>query len=533
MQQLLTIIITTGKWFFSLKSFTNNTANRRHIRSTSIIGLICCFVPLCYAADSITNKAQRSSVYPTYPIPNYGTGPIKQLVQRGEYLVKIGDCISCHTNNPGNGKPFAGGLAINTPFGAFYSPNITPDKQTGIGNWSDEDFIRAMHEGISPAGQYYFPVFPYTSFTKVTVQDLLAIKTYLSRIPAVHQVNKPPSAPWPFSWRFAQLGWRMLYFHPGFYHYRSEKSPQWNRGAYLVQGLGHCGECHTPRSVLGAMKQKYYLTGAFIEGYWAPDITHLEFEQAPVKEVVNVFDKAELIYRAGPVRGPMAEVDHNSLMQLSQNDLNAIAIYLKSVHSTEPRLPEGVAGSTGLAVGYKVYKNDCAMCHNQGVAGAPMLYDTANWLNRLKQGRTLLYQHAINGLNNMPAKGGCVTCTDDDIKAAVNYILAGNENVANINKIAGSNVIPDTSIALGKWVYDKNCAFCHDEGKIGAPVLGNQKVWKPLLKAGIANLVKNTINGKGNMPPRGGCNTCTNSALIAAVKYMANKADPENNYSLW
>ena len=487
-----------------------------------------------FASDSITNHAHGTNFYPTYPTPNYGTGEQSQLIARGEYLVKVGDCISCHTDGPHHGKPFAGGLAINTPFGVFYSPNITADKETGIGKWTGNDFIRALHNGLNPKGQNYFPVFPYTSFTKVNNQDLLAIKTYLFSIPPVHQKNKKPGAPWPFSWRFAQWGWKLFFFDKGYYQYDGNKSAQWNRGAYLVQGLGHCGECHTPRNILGAMENKYYLTGAVIDGYWAPDITHLEFHNVPVEELVQVFDQAQLINKAGPVRGPMAEVDHNSLMNLNPSDLNAIAIYLKSLHSTQPRLPQGILGQPNVAAGRKIYKNVCAICHDTGIAGAPIIYDTANWTNRLRAGIDSLYMHAIHGYNNMPPKGGCVTCTDKDVMAAVDFILANAQNPAYVKQSQGAAAPkPDTSIALGKFIYEKNCAVCHNAGLLGAPVLGEQKVWKPLLSRSLVTLIVNTIKGIGNMPPRGGCKTCSNAAIIAAVKYMAQQGNPEGNYSAW
>jgi cytochrome c5 len=487
-----------------------------------------------FAGDSITNHAHTTNFYPTYPTPNYGSEAQNQLIKRGEYLVKIGDCISCHTDSPHQGKAFAGGLAINTPFGVFYSPNITADKETGIGKWTDDDFIHALHDGLNPKGKNYFPVFPYTSFTKVNKQDLLAIKAYLFSIPPIHQKNKRPGAPWPFSWRFAQLGWKLLFFDKGYYKYDGSKSPQWNRGAYLVQGLGHCGECHTPRNILGAMENKYYLTGAIIDGYWAPDITRLEFRNVPVEQLVQVFDKAQLINRAGPVRGPMAEVDHNSLMNLNQSDLDAIATYLISVKSSQPRLPKGITGRPNIAAGRKIYKSVCAICHDKGIAGAPIIYDTANWTNRLRAGIDSLYMHAINGYNNMPPKGGCVTCTDKDVIAAVDFILAKAQQPSYVSQAQGAAAPkPDTSIILGKFIYDKHCAVCHKDGLLDAPVLGNQKVWKPLLSRNLATLIVNTVKGIGSMPPRGGCKTCSNAAIIAAVKYMAQQGNPEGNYSKW
>lgn len=525
--QLLTIIKSYRKLFIQ------KPASKHYLLA---LLLLISSPNLLLASDTITNKAQGSDFYPAYPTPNYGSSEQqKQLIQRGEYMVKAGDCIACHTNSPGGGKPFAGGLPINTPFGIFYTPNITPDKKTGIGAWTDADFIRAMHEGINPQGQYYFPVFPYTSFTKISDQDLLAIKAYLFSIPAVNQANKKPGAPWPFSWRFAQLGWRIMFFHKGYYQYDNNQTAQWNRGAYLVQGLGHCGECHTPRNLLGAMEDKYYLTGAFIDGYWAPDITSHNFKINTVPEVVGVFDQAELVNQAGPVRGPMSEVDHNSLMNLSQADLDAIAVYLKTVKSVQPRLPKGVQNTkTNLVIGQRVYKKVCAICHDKGVAGAPMIYDTANWTNRLQKGLSVLYLHAINGYNNMPPRGGCVTCTNQDVQNAVDYILVNSQNPATLNQIAGiSTPAPSTSVELGKTVYATHCAVCHNEGLLGAPKLSDQQAWSVLLSKNIDTLVMNTISGVGAMPAMGGCKSCSTPDIIAAVKYMAQEANPKGNYSQW
>lgn len=487
--------------------------------------------------------------YPKYPKLIIKPGMNKKLIAKGEYLVKAGDCMACHTDTTHHGLPFAGGLAIDTPFGKFFTPNITPDKETGIGNWDDEDFIRAMHDGIRPDGSYYFPVFPYTSFNKVSKSDLLAIKAYLDALPPIHKEDKSPTAPWPFSWRFAQVFWRALFFKAAYYQYDPNESEQWNRGAYLVQGLGHCGECHTPRNIMGAMKEKYYLTGAFIDGFWAPDITSLGLSTASDKQVTQVFEDYELINQAGPVRGPMAEVDHDSLKYLTQDDLNAIAVYLKSVHSQQPRIPDiskqealDLKPLTApslkqykftpdtLKVGEKVYNKVCAICHDKGMAGAPKIYDTANWTMRLKQGLPMLYKHAIDGFNQMPPKGGCITCSDNEIEAAVDYIIDNSQVPAEKNIVSGDEALkPDTSITLGKKVYEKVCSVCHDNGHLGAQKLGDPT----LLSKTVDVLIYNTIHGIGNMPAKGGCKTCSNSDIIAAVKYMAQQANPKGDYSLW
>jgi cytochrome c5 len=507
---------------------------KSHIKKIQLLlALALAIASVVYAADSLTESHQGPNFYPTYPALKLNESAYPDLVKRGEYIAKSADCIACHTNSKEGGKPFAGGLPIKTPFGIFYSPNITPDKETGIGTWSVDNFVHAMHEGIRPDGKSYFPVFPYTSFTKVSKQDLIALKAYLEAIPAVHQENKKPTAPWPFSWRFGQIFWKWMFFNKGYYQYDTNKSAQWNRGAYLTQGLGHCGECHTPRNILGAMKNKYYLGGAFIDGYWSPNITGLEFRDTPISEINDVFDKDQLINKAGPVAGPMKEVDHNSMVYLTDSDRDAIALYLKSVQSIETRNANGSKpkpNKSSLKNGEKVYLQACAKCHENGAVGAPLMYDTANWYGRMQQGLPVLYDHVIKGYNQMPAKGSCLTCSDKDLQDSVDYILNESMSGIDVRMVKGTAVAPpDTSIEKGQKVYEQHCAICHKDGHMNAQKLGD----KDLVSKPIDILIINSLHGVGNMPAKGGCKQCSNADIIAAVKYMAQQANPKGNYSLW
>jgi mono/diheme cytochrome c family protein len=177
--------------------------------------------------------------------PDVATGAVENIVARGEYLTRAGGCFSCHTA-PG-GEPLAGGRALATPFGTFYSPNLTPDVATGIGGWTDSQFVRALRKGVRPDGSDYFPVFPYPSFTGITTGDALAIKAYLSSRPAVRHPDREHDVAFPFSWRFLQSGWRLLFFKTGPFRPSPDRNTAYNRGAYLVTALSHCGECHTPR----------------------------------------------------------------------------------------------------------------------------------------------------------------------------------------------------------------------------------------------------------------------------------------------
>ncbi|MBI2786964.1 MAG: c-type cytochrome [Legionella longbeachae] len=472
--------------------------------------------------------------YPAYPPTAPATGEQQQLIQRGEYLAKMGDCISCHTNVKARTPAYAGGLPIATPFGTFYSPNITPDKETGIGNWTEKDFIRALKEGRDPKGRNYFPVFPYVYFSKTTDDDARALYAYFMSLPPVNLPNK--SLPFPFNVpgaRFTLWGWNLLFFfsegHE--FEYQKTQSAEWNRGKYIVDGLGHCSMCHTPLNPFGAPKNRYYLTGGFIEGYWAPNITKYGLESATHEQVTDVFKHDRLINNAGPVVGPMAEVNHNSLMYLTDADRMAIATYLKTVVSEEPLGLPPSNENPSLERGKQVYYTACVVCHQDGVMTAPLIGNAPGWYERLKtSGLTGLYRHAIHGFNSMPVKGACVTCSDNDIISAVDYILDESltrSELVNL-KTGGAIKFP----ANGKTVYDENCAVCHNEGKQGAPKIGDKEAWKPLIEKNMDVLIENTVYGK-NHQKNGGCKQCTTNEVIEAIKYMVSQSKTEGNYSLW
>jgi len=488
---------------------------------------------LCFARDTITTATHGKKFFPVYPKPDYGTDSHRIMVERGEYLAKVGDCISCHTDSQHKGKPYAGGLGIKTPFGTFYTPNITPDKETGIGNWRVTDFIRALHDGVRPDGSNYFPVFPYTFFNKVSKQDLIALWTYLQSIPAVHRTNRKHDVPWPISWRFLQYGWRMLFYYPhtGEFKYDPDKSQLWNRGGYLLEGLGHCGACHTPRNILGARKLKYSLTGGMIQSYFAPDITSKGvISEASEEEIVAAFKKERLVGGPNKVIGPMLEVDHNSLENLTHKDLLAIAIYLKSLTAKEPDDGELEPGAAEVA-GKKIYESYCVTCHGTGAAGAPKISSKQDWAPRIKQGIDVLVQTAIKGKGGMPPRGTCMNCSDGEIKAAVTYMVDKSQK-------AKPGVTPSVqpvklTIADGKKIYEKSCAVCHTAGLLGSPKIGDKAVWAPLIKQGMDVLFTHSIYGVKGMPERGACNDCTDAELIAAIKYMVQESKTSGDYSLW
>lgn len=473
-------------------------------------------------------------VYPTYPPTHSATGDEETLIKRGEYLAKMGDCISCHTDVKGGSAAYSGGLPIDTPFGTFYSPNITPDKETGIGNWTEEDFIRALKKGRNPKGQNYFPVFPYVYFAKMSTDDIRALYAYFMSIPAVKQTNK--SLPFPFNIpgaRFSLWGWNLLFFYPEStdFVYDEDQSAAWNRGKYIVDTLGHCSMCHTPLNIFGAPKNSYYLTGSFVDGYWAPNITKFGLHTASHVEVANVFINGQLINRAGPVTGPMAEVNHNSLAYMTDEDKLAIATYLKTVISEEPLGLPGLEAEPTLKRGKQVYVNACIICHQNGTMSAPLNGNGPNWYKRLKaSGLTGLYRHVIRGYNSMPVKGACVTCSDNDLIAATDYILNNSLSRSEWHDLAkgGEAKYP----ANGKDIYNENCAICHDEGKEGAPKIGDKAAWKPLIEQNMDVLYQKTLSSEDH-PKNGGCKLCSTGELLEAIKYIVSKSKSEGNYSLW
>lgn len=379
--------------------------------------------------------------YPTYPAIDVKGKTSEQIIEikRGEYLVKAGDCLACHTSASTGGKQFAGGLPMQTPFGNIYTPNITPDKETGIGKWSDQDFLQALHDGVRPDGSYYFPAFPYLYFNRLTTPDVLSIKAYLDSIPPVSQENRKNEMIYPFNWRFLQLGWRILFFYPermGEFKQNPQMSKEWNRGAYLVQGLGHCSMCHTPSYYLitedvslGAPIRKYDLTGAVIEGYLAPNISKSNIGAIPDAQLMSVFRNYSMI-GGNPVQGPMSEAIHNSLSYLTTEDLLTIITYLKTVDSKVPE--EDSAGATDT--GRVIYNNYCSACHNSGVGGAPRVSDAESWGTLANSGMEKLYTVAINGGGNMPAKGTCITCSDFQVRLAVDYMVARSKQAHSSTK---------------------------------------------------------------------------------------------------
>lgn len=298
-----------------------------------------------------------------------------QQIERGAYLARAGNCAGCHTRR--GGAPYAGGRAIDTPFGTVHAGNLTPDVQTGLGAWSAADFWRALHHGRSRDGRLLLPVFPYTSTTRVTREDSDALFAYLRSLPAVVQPATPHALRWPVGSPWALAVWRALYFRAGVFEPQPAQSAAWNRGAYLVQGLGHCNACHAARNLLGANAGVEDLSGGQIpmQGWYAPSL------RDPAQAGVAGWETAQVVQLLqtgvsprGSALGPMAEVVLHSTQHLRPDDLAAMATYLQSLPQAAAATDTGApAPGRVLALGEQLYGTHCADCHGaqgQGVAGA-------------------------------------------------------------------------------------------------------------------------------------------------------------------
>jgi len=257
-----------------------------------------------------------------------------EQVQPGKYLFQAAGCLACHTDSKHQGAMLAGGRALATPFGTFYTPNITPDLTYGIGQWSEEDFVRALTEGVSPKGAHYYPVFPYTSYTRMSRADLHALWIYLRSVPPVAQPNKAHDTSWYLT-RIGNWAWQRLFFKPGSWEPQAGESDAWNRGAYLANALAHCGECHTPRNALGAPKVEmaYAGTSEGPEGARVPNITSdpdTGIGRWTQDELLD-FLKEGALPDGDYTGGLMAEVVDNGLKRLSAEDAAALATYIASL----------------------------------------------------------------------------------------------------------------------------------------------------------------------------------------------------------
>ncbi len=315
-----------------------------------------------------SGPAQTNKVGTSLDPQNFGQ------IERGRYLAIAGDCSSCHTV-PGSGQPFAGGRPIETPFGVVVGANITPDPDTGIAAWSDETFVRALREGKGHNGQLLYPAMPYPYYTKLTESDALAIRAYLNTVKPVRNAVVSNKLPFPFDVREGMAAWNALYFKSGEFKPDPTKSAEWNRGAYLVQGLGHCGTCHTPKTQLGGDDRARTFQGNALQGWFAPNITN-DTERGlggwSVADIVAYLKNGHNATTAST--GIMGEEITLSSSQMTDGDLTAIATYLKDLPGQTSSPAAVSASDPTMTAGGAIYADECSACHGMDGKGVPYLF---------------------------------------------------------------------------------------------------------------------------------------------------------------
>ncbi|WP_296658476.1 cytochrome c [Paraburkholderia sp.] len=370
--------------------------------SAAVVVAVAALVPVLWSGLEALHIGEALAAAPTDEA---------NLIKRGEYLARAGDCFACHTVR--GGKLFAGGLAMATPFGTLYTPNITPDDQYGIGKWSADDFYRAMHTGHSKDGSLLYPAFPFASYTKVTRADVDALYAFLRSVPPANVPSRPHELRFPFSNRNLLIGWRTLFFREGEFAPDPTKSVEWNRGAYLVDGLGHCAMCHTSINMVGGPVNSAAFGGGLIplQNWYAPSLTSGEggLGDWDIKDIVSLLRTG--VSQRGVVFGPMADVVHNSLQYLSDEDIRAMATYLKTLpqkseapETTQMETSEAFGGEL-LQQGEKIYRDQCAKCHADNGLGMPPNYPP------LANNQSIQMHSAVNPIR-MVLNGGYPPSTD-------------------------------------------------------------------------------------------------------------------------
>ncbi|HTI85310.1 MAG TPA: cytochrome c [Alphaproteobacteria bacterium] len=352
-------------------------------------------------------------------------------VERGKYLVDAGDCAACHTSD--DSKPFAGGRPIETPFGVLYTSNITPNRRSGIGAWTDDEFYKAMHEGIGRGGKKLYPAFPYPYFTHLSHEDVGAIRAYLTTIAPVDNSPPPNRLEWPLNYRFMMTGWNTLFFKDGEYKKNPDKTPEWNRGAYLVEGAEHCGACHTAKNMFGADKTDHRFEGGNLQHWFAPKLVNDRPDGIgtwSADEIVQYL-KTGRNAKSGAT-GPMAEVVKNSTSKLKDGDLHAIAAYLKDLPGTGEQRSASKTDDKVVAAGKDIYDASCSACHKSSGEGVPFMFSPLKASAAVQSGDpTTVIRMVLGGARTQVTKDEPTPSTmpayawklsDDEIAAVVTYI---------------------------------------------------------------------------------------------------------------
>jgi mono/diheme cytochrome c family protein len=393
--------------------------------------------PMAFAGGSTVALADYHAADPTGVPADLAKADI---VKRGEYLARAADCMVCHTA-PG-GAPYAGGLEIRLPFGAIYTTNITPDKDTGIGKYSDADFLNAVQRGIRPDGTRLYPAMPYPSYTYMTDADALAIKAYLFSLPGVHAENRAETLRFPFNQRWSMIFWSMAFNPNTRFMPNTARSPEWNRGAYLAEALAHCGECHTPRNLAQALDNRNKYAGAVTAGWRAFNISSDKDTGIGAwsdDEVASYLATGHVKSR-GTAAGPMGEAVDQSFSAMTPGDIHALVAYVRSVPAVTSDLPANLAppapgspkaGATANAAGRKVFEQACVSCHSWTGVSAVSPFATISGARGVNDASATnvaqivlsgTVRHTPDGVVSMPAFGA--SYSDAEIAAVVNYVTA-------------------------------------------------------------------------------------------------------------
>jgi len=393
--------------------------------------------PTAFAGGSTVSLADYHAADPTGVPADLARADV---VKRGEYLARAADCMVCHTAP--DGTEYAGGLAFPTPFGTLYSTNITPDKETGIGNYTDQDFLNAVQRGVRPDGTRLYPAMPFPSYTYMTDHDALAIKAYLFSLPAVHAAAMENTLPFPFNQRWLMGFWSAFFNENRRFQPNAARSPEWNRGAYIAEALAHCGECHTPRNLAFALDNRNKFSGAVTAGWYAFNITSDKGSGIGTwtDDQAREYLSAGHASGRGTAAGPMGEAVDQSLSDLAASDIRALVTYLRSVPPiASPDLPAKLAppapdspkagNATADALGKRVFEGACVHCHDwtgvsqlspfATIAGTRGVNDrtATNVVQIVISGTT---RHAPEGVISMPAFGSAYS--DTEIAAVTNYV---------------------------------------------------------------------------------------------------------------
>ncbi len=421
----------------------SSMANRRLHLLTAAAYMTCLSLPAVAATGSPDNNSADAAE-----------------IAHGEYLARVGDCVACHTAS--GGKPFAGGQMMESPFGKIASSNITPDPDTGIGKWTEAQFYAALHKGIAADGSYIYPAMPYQWFTKVTPDDVHAIWVYLKSVPPVHAPDKPNDLIFPFNIRAGIGGWNALYFKEGTFKPDTSKPADWNRGAYLVEGLGHCADCHTPKNAAQAPIESEAFAGGKIDDWFAPNIS------SDPKEGIGTWSADTIVSYLkkggapgkGVAIGPMAQTVHDSLSHLTDPDLHDIALYLKSLPPKSTYKISSVQSEFVHNAGAQVYYTNCASCHQPNGQGLGQdVPPLANNGAVIAKGPENVIRAVLGGLRAQdsygPMPGFATVLTPQQVADVVNYVRTswgnGAPATATAELVASLQPRTDTMIAATHW----------------------------------------------------------------------------------